>query len=96
MFSKLNFNKFPEFEYYRIRLYRCGRYKRPFFKIVVVNINNRIECQIGYFDPHTDGFKKKLVGLDRSACLYWLVYKKAIPSIFVFGLFEKIGLIKVK
>jgi ribosomal protein S16 len=81
---------------YRIRLFKIGRKQKPFYKIVVVNWNNRIVSQLGYYNPHADGSKYKFIGLDRSATLKWLINKKATPSYFVFFIFEKIGLIKYK
>lgn len=84
----------PSYYNYRIRLFRSGRYKKPFYKIVIVNSFNRIISQVGYYNPHADGYKNKIVGIDRSACLYWILEKKAIPSVFVFFILQRLSLIK--
>lgn len=88
--------QFARYLNYRIRLFRVGRVNKSFYKIVVVNWNNRIVSQLGYYDPHADGLTYKLIGLDRAAALRWLLEKKATPTYFVFFIFEKIGLIKYK
>lgn len=87
---------FSRYLNYRIRLFRSGRRNKSFYKIVVVNWNNRIVSQLGYYNPHADGANYKFIGLDRAASLKWLVEKKATPTYFVFFIFEKIGLIKYK
>jgi|ERR1700748_1396930 ribosomal protein S16 len=88
--------QFSRYLNYRIRLFRTGRRGKSFYKIVVVNWNNRIVSQLGYYNPHADGSKYKYIGLDRSACIKWLVEKKATPSYFIFFIFEKIGLVKYR
>ncbi len=79
---------------YHIRLLRQGRKKNAFFKIVVVNSKNRIIANLGYFIPHASKkFKVKSIGITRSLAILWLL-KHAIPSFFIFFLFEIIGLLK--
>lgn len=81
---------------YHIRLLRQGRKKNAFFKIVVVNSKNRIIANLGYFIPHSSKkYKVKLIGINRNLSILWLL-KHAIPSFFIFFLFESIGLIKYK
>ena len=45
--------------FYRIRLQRSGKKKKPFFKIVVVNFYNRIVCYLGTYNPHSLPFFSK-------------------------------------
>jgi ribosomal protein S16 len=93
---------------YRIRLHRTGRHKRPVYKIVVVNFNNRIISQIGYYIPHLNSeligkkkrdyvsfyIRKKIIFLDRNACISWL--RKSVKlSPFIFYVFLSLGLIKI-
>ena len=93
---------------YRIRLHRSGRYKKPIYKIVVVNFNNRIVSQIGYYAPHLNSelvgkkkkyyasfyIRKKIIFLDRNACISWL--RKSVKlSPFIFYVFLTLGLIKI-
>lgn len=90
-------NIFSRYYINRIRLIQIGRKKRSYFKIVVVNYNNKIVADLGYLIPHAEIQKKtmKKVGLDRSLCVFWLL-KRAVPSVVVFFLFENLGLIKYK
>jgi ribosomal protein S16 len=88
--------QFSKYLNYKIKLFRTGRHNKSFYKIVVVNWNNRIVSQLGYYNPHADGHNYKLIGLDKAAALRWLIQKKATPTYFVFFVFEKIGLIKYK
>jgi ribosomal protein S16 len=79
---------------YSIRLQRQGRKGKSFFKIVVVNSNNRIIESLGYIMPHISRKNKvKPIGLNRFKCIFWLI-KNAVPSYFIFFLFENLGLIK--
>lgn len=79
---------------YKIRLLRQGKKKRIFFKIVVVNHKNRIVGNLGYLTPHANNDNKlKSIGINRMQVVFWLL-KNAVPSFFVFFLFENIGLIK--
>ncbi len=79
---------------YRIRLFQQGRKKNIFFKIVVVNSKNRIIANLGYIVPHANSKSKiKPIGLNRNRCIFWLL-KHAVPSYFVFFIFENVGLIK--
>ena len=85
---------FVKYYSYHIRLLRQGRKKNAFFKIVVVNSKNRIVANLGYYIPHSSKkFRVKSIGINRSLSILWLL-KQAIPSFFVFFLFEIIGLIK--
>jgi ribosomal protein S16 len=78
----------------RLRLLRLGRIRRAYYKIVVVNMDNRIVEDLGYILPHSASHKRiKRVGLDRSKCIKWLL-KKSIPSLIVFFILENVGLIK--
>lgn len=89
-------NIFSRYYNPRLRLLKLGRIKRVYFKIVVVNMDNRIIEDVGYILPHVGkNIKFKKIGLDRSKCIKWLL-KKAIPSLIVFFVFENVGLIKYK
>jgi ribosomal protein S16 len=85
---------FVKYYSYHIRLLRQGKKKKIFFKIVVVNSKNRIVANLGYIMPHGSvNSKIKPIGINRIATILWLL-KHAVPSYFIFFLFENIGLIK--
>ncbi len=76
----------------RIRLFRMGRKKRPFYRIVVmdsrVRRDGRYLDKVGYYNPIT---KPATVQIDREKVLDWLK-KGAEPSKTVFNLLQKEGI----
>ena len=76
----------------RIRLFRMGRKKRPFYRIVVmdsrVKRDGRYLDKVGYYSPIT---KPATVQIDREKVLEWLK-KGAEPSKTVFNLLQKEGI----
>lgn len=56
---------------YKLVLKRRGRYKKPFYIIVVVNLKNRIVDKLGNYDPFANQDSKncKVNGL---LLLFWL------------------------
>ncbi len=71
----------------KIRLKRLGRKKRPFYRIVVMDIRERRQgaplAELGYFNPLSRELK-----LDKTAAQSW-ISKGAIPSETVGKLIEK-------
>ena len=87
---------FVKYYKYQIRLFRQGRKTKSFFKIVVVNSNNRIIASLGYFMPHASKSSEiKPIGINKSLTIFWIL-KNAKPSYFIFFLFENLGLVKYK
>jgi small subunit ribosomal protein S16 len=77
----------------RIRFFRKGRKKQPFFKIVVTDINNppssgRFVEEVGFYNPHTKECK-----IEKEKITYWME-KGAQPSDVVWNLLIKEELIK--
>lgn len=76
----------------RIRLFRMGRKKRPFYRIVVmdsrVRRDGRYLDKVGYYNPIT---KPATVQIDKEKVLDWLK-KGAEPSKTVFNLLQKEGI----
>jgi small subunit ribosomal protein S16 len=77
----------------RIRFFRKGRKKQPFFKIVVTDKNNppssgRFVEEVGFYNPHTKECK-----IEGEKITYWME-KGAQPSDVVWNLLIKEGLIK--
>ncbi len=77
----------------RIRFFRKGRKKQPFFKIVVTDKNNppssgRFVEEVGFYNPHTKECK-----IEGEKVTFWME-KGAQPSDVVWNLLIKEGLIK--
>jgi small subunit ribosomal protein S16 len=77
----------------RIRFFRKGRKKQPFYKIVVTDKNNppssgRFVEEVGFYNPHTKECK-----IEKERVLYW-VEKGAKPSDVVHNLLVKKEVIK--
>lgn len=77
----------------RIRFFRKGRKKQPFFKIVVTDKNNppssgRFVEEVGFYNPHTKECK-----VEKEKVSFWME-KGAQPSDVVWNLFIKEGVIK--
>lgn len=55
----------------KIRLTRCGRKKRPFYRIVVADVRNPRDGKfienVGYYDP----FNKRLTKINKMRLDYW-------------------------
>ncbi len=79
----------------RIRFFRKGRKKQPFFKIVVTDKNNppssgRFVEEVGFYNPHTKECK-----IEGEKVIHWME-KGAQPSDVVWNLLIKEGVIKGK
>ena len=77
----------------RIRFFRKGRKKQPFYKIVVTDKNNppssgRFVEEVGFYNPHTKECK-----IEGEKVSYWME-KGAQPSDVVWNLLIKEGVIK--
>jgi ribosomal protein S16 len=66
---------------FKILLNRVGRYKKPFYSIVVVDRFNKIIEKLGSYDPRAHNGVKSFY-LNKFLLIYWL-YKKAVPSLFL-------------
>jgi small subunit ribosomal protein S16 len=77
----------------RIRFFRKGRKKQPFYKIVVTDKNNppssgRFVEEVGFYNPHTKECK-----IEGERVIYW-IEKGAQPSDVVHNLLIKKEIIK--
>jgi small subunit ribosomal protein S16 len=77
----------------RIRFFRKGRKKQPFYKIVVTDKNNppssgRFVEEVGFYNPHTKECK-----IEGERVIYWMD-KGAQPSDVVHNLLIKNEIIK--
>ncbi len=77
----------------RIRFFRKGRKKQPFYKIVVTDKNNppssgRFVEEVGFYNPHTKECK-----IEGERVIYW-IGKGAQPSDVVHNLLVKKEIIK--
>lgn len=76
----------------KIRLFRMGRKKRPFYRIVVADSREKRDGayieKIGYYNPLT---QPATVNIDKEKVLSWLE-KGAIPTNTVYNLLQKEGI----
>ena len=77
----------------KIRLFRVGRNKQPFYKIVVIDKDRaprggRFIEELGFLDP-----KSKELKLDGERAKHW-ISKGAQPSDTIHNLLVKVGVIK--
>lgn len=80
----------------KIRLKRMGMKKKPFYRVVVADINSprdgRFVEEIGYYDPMTE---PATINIDTEKAKKWL-QNGALPTETVRHLLEKSGAIEAK